>query len=187
MQRLRNAMWPLLLAGIVAVGWSIGSVSATDVPDATGERAATAELRGGADPYFLSGPMTVVRTYLSRGLNGQGMAAATFTPAEAPVTIRCPGQTGTCVVAADINIAISSTNTNIELCPYVDGDASKSQLDCPANVGASNASAGYHSYNFIHTFKISHGTHTVRAYALAGGGGTMSYFSNVYTVYKKTA
>jgi hypothetical protein len=166
----------------VAIGWSIASVSASNPPALSGEHAA--EPRAPTGP-FLSGPLTAMRTYLSRGMNFQALTGS-FTPVEASkVKIACPGKTGSCLVSADINVAISSTNSNVELCVYVDGSATKTQVPCAANVGASSTTALYHSYSFVHTFKISHGAHKVQTHALVTNtGGTMSYYSIVYTVYK---
>src|SRR5829696_2763392 len=99
MQKVRKGALPAPHRRLAGRGVGHRQRSATSAPDAAGEHAATADFRGGEDPYFLSGPMTTVRTYLSRGLNIQAMSSGTFTPAEAPVTIRCPGRTGSCLVA----------------------------------------------------------------------------------------
>jgi hypothetical protein len=185
MRNLRRTALPLFLAGALAIGWGAASVSASDQPDATGRHVGTTTSAVTPSPYFLSGPLTAVGTYLSRGYNPQPLTG-TFTPVEPKVKIKCPGKTGKCVVAADIKVVISSTNSNIEFCPVVDGSDMASQLDCEANIGTSSTNSNYHSYSFVHTFKIKHGTHKVQTYALAGFGGDMSYFSNIYTVYKPT-
>jgi hypothetical protein len=186
MRRFRKAALPLLLAGALAIGWGLASVSASTPPETAGKPAGTAPSRATADPYFRSGPLAAVGTYLSRGYNAQALTSM-FAPVEPRVKVKCAGKTGRCVVAADINVAISSTNSDIELCPYVDGSAAKSQLSCYANVGTSSTSSGYHSYSFVHTFTISHGSHKVQTHALVtSGSGSMSFFSNTYTVYRPT-
>jgi hypothetical protein len=184
MRTFRKAALPLLLAGAMAIGWSVASVSAASQPRATGTHGKTTATRGAApSPYFISGPLVSVGTYLSRGLNGKPLTG-TFSPVEPRVKIRCPGRTGSCIVSAELNVALASTNSNVELCPFVDGSFTKSQIDCYANIGETGT--GYQSYSFVYTFTIPHGTHHVRANALVGSGsGDLSYFSNVYTVYRR--
>ena len=61
--------------------------------------------------------------YINTGVKAVTIPAATYTPIDAPITVTCPGTTGTCLLQADqwIQTGFGTTTFNeFAICLYVD-------------------------------------------------------------------
>jgi hypothetical protein len=125
-------------------------------------------------------------TYINSGsLHGTAIPAATFTAIDNPLTVSCPGTTGTCSINAAMLVqnggSTASSNVN-RLCLYVDGVAGP---NC-AYYADETTTDTY----FINTVQsdivsgVAHGNHTVQMYFWTAAGAAVSHYQATYTVYK---
>jgi len=127
------------------------------------------------------------RTYFSHGNLNATFFPAGFSPVDQPLTVSCPGTTGTCTFEADqwvengVNGGGASTN-EFALCFYIDG--SSVPIGCfYTNVTPNDGTAvtGSQSYNVS---GILHGNHTVQTYLFTTAGAPVEGFAITYRVYK---
>jgi len=183
MRRFFQFAVPLVLAVVVLGAYKLGS--------AQGERIRPGRVEA-MPPVFTPPavpPPAATRhypqgIYLSTG-NGQGgaVAAATFTPVDAAVTVTCPGPAGACTVQATqfVETNGSATGNNAALCFYVDGvnvpNACYYTNEIPSD-GAFDQSAT------ISWGGMSVGTHTAQTILYCSGGCHLYDYNIQYTVYK---
>jgi hypothetical protein len=123
--------------------------------------------------------------YLSTG-NGVGtaIAAATFTPVDAAVTVSCPGPSGTCTILANqfVETSGSAVGNNAALCFYIDG------VSVPNACYFTNEIPSDGTFDQSATQSwgsgVSVGTHTAQTVLYCSGGCNLYDYNLQYTVYK---
>lgn len=113
--------------------------------------------------------------------------AATLTAVGNPLTVSCPGTTGTCIIEADMwaqNAGGSTTGNDFLLCLYVDGTAVDPYCFGYAGVTPADGSVlmGSSSQSLS---GVAAGSHTVQTYFWSRNGGCyVQYRHFTYRVYK---
>jgi len=121
--------------------------------------------------------------YINTGNVGTTVAGGTYTAVDAPITVLCPGTTGTCLLQADewLQTGQGSTAGNeFALCFYVDGSSIGS---CWYN-GSTPADGTYVMGSTSAGKTVTHGSHTVQTFVYSANGAYLSYYNNTYRVYK---
>lgn len=167
----------VLLAAIG--GWGAASVYGAGRPSPT--VSGTPE-RGGTS--FVAKNQALLKTFLSRGDDTVSIPAVTFTQVGPNVKVNCPGKKGSCIVTADVHVQLTAPDqTNVALCPYLDGDGHAAQTTCDLNIGSSSGVL-YQSHEYLHTYKVPHGTHTFQMKVWSSQASSSFGYSYVYNVYK---
>jgi hypothetical protein len=122
--------------------------------------------------------------------NSSGNFDATVTPSNAtaislPLTISCPGTTGTCTIQADMWIQngaqTSNHNTNL-VCLYIDGAP---LAFCDFEAGESpNDGTLVQTSSSQGVSGLARGNHTVQTYFWTENGAYVGYYNSNYRVYK---
>ena len=121
--------------------------------------------------------------YINSGVFGTTIAAATFTPVDAPITVVCPGTSGSCLLQADqwIQTGAGSTTFNeFALCFYVDGVAVNG---CYFN-GSTPSDSSFVMGTASQGKSVPHGSHTVQTYIYSLNGAFMNAYNFTYRIYK---
>ncbi len=134
----------------------------------------------------------LLRNYFVNGnQNGTSFAAGEYTAVDSPLTVQCPGSSGTCTIVADMWVqsgGASSASNNYAVCLYVDG----------VNVATSgDGSNGCHytentpsDGTFIEAGEentlsgVALGDHTVQTFLYTNNGTPVSFYNISYHVYK---
>jgi hypothetical protein len=171
----------------LVAGFGIANVSAAGSPGPARATVGNVVALAAPSPYFVSSNLALKKTYITRGSNAKHTTATVWENVDGRVTIGCPGKTGSCIVAADMTVQFQAdgADATVNLCPYVDGSATATDLTCGVIVGWAPDAFGWNMYHFVHTFKILHGSHTVRTFINASSDGDIAWFSNTYSVYRK--
>lgn len=114
------------------------------------------------------------------------ISAATMTAIGNPITVNCPGTSGTCTIDADLRAQLggaSASGNNFELCLFVDGQ----RVD-PYCFGYDGVVPSDTTYLVGTTAQsksgLAVGNHTVQAYFWATYGCNVIYRHFTYNLYK---
>jgi len=134
-------------------------------------------------------PSAVVKHVLKNMYNSNCVSAscpggdmfAAFNPIDSPITVSCPGTSGTCLIQADQWIQVDFVPGDaIAICLYVDG---VSVNDCYSDGGAS--SNPFTMCSVSQGKVVSHGSHTVQTQVYDfNGGSDYVYYNFNYSVFK---
>jgi hypothetical protein len=124
-------------------------------------------------------------TYISSGQYDNNVPANTNVALDAPLTVPCPGTTGTCTIQGDIWVENGGSPITMDIndvCLYVDG---KPTIACNYDTGESapDATPGTTSTSQLVT-GVEHGNHKVQTYFWSYKGTYVGYYSINYRVYK---
>jgi hypothetical protein len=122
-------------------------------------------------------------TYVNTGTYAASIPAATFTAIDAPITVTCPGTTGTCLLQADqwIQTGAGSTSANeFAICFYVDGVAVNG---CYYN-GSTPADSTFVMGTVSQGKTVPHGNHTVQTFLYSQQGAFMNFYNFTYKIFK---
>lgn len=104
-----------------------------------------------------------------------------FNAIDSPITVSCPGTSGTCLIQADQWVqAEFASGDAIAICFFVDG---VSVNDCYANGGASGVA--FTMYSVSQGKVVAHGNHTLQTQVYDfDGGSAYNYYNFNYSVFK---
>jgi hypothetical protein len=139
-------------------------------------------------PVILSTKHVVEGWYINSGLdtnNGGFVSPAELFPIDSPLTVVCPGTTGTCSIQADMWVMTGGTtfagNTYF-LCLYVDGVPAP---NCANSVGSTPSDGTYAQGSTSEiVLGVKHGNHTVQTKIESGDGAFIGYYNFNYRVLK---
>jgi len=131
---------------------------------------------------------TLKGTYINSGIdtnNGGFVSPAEIFPIDNPLTVVCPGTTGTCSIQADMWVMTGGTtfagNTYF-LCLYVDGVPAP---NCANSVGSTPSDGTYAQGSTSEiVLGVKHGNHTVQTKIESGDGAFIGYYNFNYRVYR---
>ena len=125
-------------------------------------------------------------TYISKAETVVAIPASTMTALGSPVTVNCPGTTGTCTIDADMwvqNGGASTTGNQFEICLFVDGVIANTQ--CEGYAGVTPSDGTYLLGSTSQSLSgLALGTHTAQTYFWSRNGCTAFYGKFNYRVYK---
>jgi len=148
----------------------------------------SAAQEGLISPNALATKHMVEGWYINSGeytTNGGFVSPAELVPIDTPLTVSCPGTTGTCTIQADMWVMTggqSFPDNTYFLCLYVD---SSPALNCANNVGATQSDGTYTQGSTSEiVFGVARGNHTVQTKFESGDGAYVAYYNFNYRVYK---
>jgi hypothetical protein len=126
--------------------------------------------------------------YINSGLdtnNGGFVSPAELFPIDSPLTVVCPGTTGTCSIQADMWVMNGGTtfagNTYF-LCLYVDAVPAP---NCASNVGSTPSDGTFAQGSTSEIVRgVIHGNHTVQTKIESADGAFIEYYNFNYRVLK---
>lgn len=126
-----------------------------------------------------------VRTYFSSGVS---FATITSSPSAfgSPITVTCPGPTGTCKIEIDNDLQVGGNATKgayVALWEVRDGGISSSP---GGTYDLVSADGSYNTVSFVETYNaVIHGTHRIQPMVETTGDGMSAYnYSIIIRVYK---
>jgi hypothetical protein len=146
----------------------------------------TFDVQVSLDPNVLATSHVLEKTYNNNGLYGPiSVPALSYTPIDTPLTVVCPGTSGTCTIQADMwieNGGQTSTGNQNSICLYVDGHPSPF---CSYDAGETPSDGGFVQTSTSQSVSgLAHGNHTVQMYFSTDDGVAVLYFNSTYRVYK---
>jgi hypothetical protein len=168
-----TAVFTLVGAYAVITAQAGNSAQNSPVPTNPGEQAET-----------VLGSRHLHRTYISYD-NFPVEVDAGFQAIDSPLTVVCPGTSGTCTIVAEQNLQLSGTTTGNRwsTCLAVDGVYS-SEPYCPY-MGYVPSDGSFTTGSFSQAFSgLPVGRHTVQSFLYTFSGGSRSIYSIHYRVYK---
>lgn len=181
-----------LLKGILLLTFSVGLIGAYRYGAAqeTGTTLARTSIHFPTFAVEISTEALATKHALEGTYISAGNFDATITPSNAtavspPLTVSCPGTTGTCTIQADMWIQngaqTSNHNTNL-VCLYIDGAPS---AFCDFEAGESpNDGTLVQTSSSQEISGLAHGNHTVQTYFWTENGAYVGYYNSNYRVYK---
>ena len=124
-----------------------------------------------------------IGVYINTGNLTTTVAGGGYTAVDAPITITCPGTSGSCLLQADqfMQVGLGTTTGNeFALCFYVDGVSIGS---CWYN-GSAPADSTFVLGSTSAGKSVPHGVHTVQTYIYNTGSTYLSYYNFTYRIYK---
>jgi hypothetical protein len=139
-----------------------------------------------------SAPNEVLQqTYLVHGTrSGAFFPAREYRAVDHPQTVQCPGQSGTCTIAANIWVqtgAVFSASNNYAVCLYVDGvsvDSSNISNGCHYTANTPSDGTFVEGSELNQLSGVSIGSHTVQTFLYTNNGTPVYNFNISYQVYE---
>jgi len=187
MRRPSIAVPAILIAGVL-FAWGVQFAASEPSPavrDATAVGRLTGRVAQTVKPD--TGPVHTApaRTYFSSGVS---FATITSSPAAfgAPITVTCPGPTGTCKIEIDNDLQVGGNATKgaaVALWEVRDSSIDSSPGGTYQEIPADG---GYNTVSFVETYaSVIHGTHRIQPMVMTTGDGMSAYnYSIIIRVYK---